>query len=121
MHADILYNRMLDHEKAVAKAKKAGQPIPVFDSVVPKLTKSMPQPVEEVEKTWRETLDKLPVGEREAEEAALRADYKTKEDVAKNIKQIMDAKKEQRLARQEAGEGTITDALSALWNGKGSK
>lgn len=122
MHADKLYNRMLDHEKAVAKAKEAGLPIPVFDSIVPKPVQKGPKPSEEVEKTWRETLDKLPEGEREAEEAALRADYQTKEEVAKNIKQMMDAKKQERENRQAAGEGTITDAISTLWNSsRGSK
>ncbi|KAJ4165028.1 hypothetical protein LMH87_006677 [Akanthomyces muscarius] len=122
MHADKLFNRMLDHEKAVAKAKEEGRPVPVFDSVVPKPSAQLPRPNEEVEKTWRDSLAKLPEDERAAEEAALRADYQTKEDVAKNIKELRDATKKERDARQAAGEATLTDTLSALWGGgKGSK
>ncbi|KAM3485269.1 hypothetical protein MY8738_001517 [Beauveria namnaoensis] len=122
MHADKLFNRMLDHERAVAEAKKEGRPVPVFESVVPRPSRQTPAPAEEVEKTWRDTLAKLPEDEREAEEAALRADYQTKEDVARHIKGIMDAKKKEREGRQAAGEGTLTDTLSALWSGgKSSK
>ncbi|TQV96102.1 hypothetical protein V2A60_003449 [Cordyceps javanica] len=122
MHADKLFNRMLDHEKAVAKAKEEGLPIPVFDSVVPKPSRPIPAPAEDVEKTWHNTLAKLPEDEREAEEAALRVDYQTKADVARNIKDIMDARKKEREVRQAAGEATLTDTLSALWSGgKGSK
>lgn len=117
MHADSLYNRMLDHEKAVAKAKEEGLPVPVFESVIPKPASQPPKLPEQVEQTWRETLSKLPEDEREAEEAALRGDYETKEGVAKNVKQLMDARKQEREARQAAGEGTLTDALQSLWNG----
>ncbi|EGX92735.1 hypothetical protein CCM_04108 [Cordyceps militaris CM01] len=122
MHADKLFNRMLDHERAVAQAKEEGRPVPVFDSVVPKPSRPLPTPAEDVEKTWRDTLAKLPEAEREAEEAALRADYETKEAVARNIKDLRDATKKEREARQAAGEATLTDTLSALWSGgKGSK
>ncbi|KAJ3495572.1 hypothetical protein NLG97_g3298 [Lecanicillium saksenae] len=122
MHADKLYNRMLDHEKAVAKAKEEGLPIPVFESVVPKPSRQAAKPSEEVEKTWRDSLSKLPEGEREAEEAALRADYQTKQDVAKGIKEIMDSKQKERETRQAAGEATFTDTIAALWGGgKSSK
>lgn len=122
MHADKLFSRMLDHEQAVAKAKSEGLPVPVFDSVVPKPSAQIPKPTEEVEQTWRDTLSKLPEGEREAEEAALRADYQTKEDVARHIRALRDASKKEKEVRQAAGEATLTDTLSALWRGgKGSK
>ncbi|KAG8533180.1 uncharacterized protein KY384_001963 [Bacidia gigantensis] len=35
MHADMLYHRMLDQEKAIEEAQKAGKPIPEFDSLEP--------------------------------------------------------------------------------------
>lgn len=122
MHADKLFNRMLDHEKAVAKAKEEGRPVPVFESVVPKLPGQAAKPTEDVEKTWRDNLSKLPEDEREAEEAALRADYQTKEDVAKGIKEIIESKKKEREVRQAAGEGSFADTIASLWGGgKGSK
>lgn len=36
MHADTLYHRMLDQEKATEAAKEAGQPIPSFPSLLSK-------------------------------------------------------------------------------------
>ena len=34
MHADTLYHRMLDQEKAIEAAKEAGQPIPSFPPIL---------------------------------------------------------------------------------------
>ncbi|OAA68931.1 hypothetical protein ISF_03306 [Cordyceps fumosorosea ARSEF 2679] len=126
MHADKLFNRMLEHERAVAAAKEAGLPAPIFDSVVPRpppRAATTATPAEDVERTWRETLAKLPAGdERAAEEAALRADFQAKEDVARSVKEIMDARTKEREARQAAGQATLTDTLSGLWGGsKGGK
>ena len=36
MHADSLYQRMLEQEKAIEAAKEAGQPVPTFPSLIPK-------------------------------------------------------------------------------------
>lgn len=118
MHADSLFQRMLDHEKAVAKAKEDGKPIPTFESVLPAEKGEPVRPSVDLEKQWREKLDKLPEDERAAEEAALRADLQIKSDVAKNVKQIWDSKKEEREARQASGQGTFGDTISALFGGK---
>ncbi|TQS33933.1 hypothetical protein Golomagni_05707 [Golovinomyces magnicellulatus] len=118
MHADSLFQRMLNHEKAVAKAKEEGTPIPVFDSVLPQEKTEVVRPSAELEKQWREKLSKLPEDERAAEEAALRADLQIKSDVAKNVKQIWDSKKDEREARQASGQGTFGDTISSLFGGK---
>lgn len=118
MHADTLFQRMLQHETAVQKAKADGTPIPVFESVLPKPKGEIVRPNEELEKQWKEKLDKLPEDERAAEEAALRADLQIKSDVAKNVKSIWDSKKEEREARQASGQGTFGDTITSLFGGK---
>jgi hypothetical protein len=47
-------------------------------------------------------------------EAALRADLQVKTTVARDMKKVWDTKKEEREARQAAGQGTISDTLSSL-------
>lgn len=44
MHADTLYHRMLDQEKAQEAAKAAGLPIPQFSPIVPQSSGTMPKP-----------------------------------------------------------------------------
>jgi hypothetical protein len=110
---------MLQHEKLVAKAKEEGLPAPVFESVVPKPKPSATEVTEEVEKQWREKLEQLPVGEREAEEAALRADYQAKANMAKTMRGVYDTKKEERESRQAAGQGTFSDTITSLFGSKG--
>jgi hypothetical protein len=44
MHADTLYHRMLDQEKAQKEAEEAGLPIPQFPPIVPKPRSAVPSP-----------------------------------------------------------------------------
>jgi hypothetical protein len=121
MHADALFQRMLQHEEAVKKAKENGKPIPIFNPALPAPGSSTVQPTEELEKHWQETLSKLPEDERVAEEAALRADLQAKADVAKSVKQIYDAKKEERKAQAAEGAPSWASTITTLiGGGKGS-
>ncbi|KAK5992718.1 hypothetical protein PT974_06134 [Cladobotryum mycophilum] len=120
LHADALFQRMLQHETEVEQAKKDGRMIPAFDPALPKTVTGTIKPSDEVEKHWKERLDKLPEDERIAEEAALRADLQAKSDVARNVKKIWESKQEEREVRQAAGQGTFTDTLAALF-GKAGK
>ena len=119
MHADTLFQRMLNHEAAVEKAKKEGLPIPVFEAVVPKAKPGMIAPSEELQQTWKEKLDKLPEDERPAEEAALRADLQAKAEVAGKVQQIWNTQKEERQTRQQHGTSTFGDYLSSLFGKSG--
>ncbi|OAA46940.1 hypothetical protein NOR_02576 [Metarhizium rileyi] len=121
MHADTLYGRMMTHEAAVEQAKKDGMPIPSFDPALPKTSTPKVVPTQELEKTWKEKLDKLPESERVVEEAALRADLQAKSDVASNVKQIWATQKEQREARRADGQATLGDALSAIFGRGGGE
>lgn len=120
MHADSLYQRMLQHESEVEKAKENGTPIPIFEPALPKINiKNAVAPTEELQKQWKEQIDKLPQDERAAEEAALRADLQAKSDVARNVKQIWDAKKQEREARQADGQGdTHRQPCVVVWEGQ---
>lgn len=119
MYADSLWQRMLQHDAAVQRAKDEGLPIPVFDPVVPKVSAAatMPQPPKEVLSAWEQKLEKLSPDERPAEEAALRAEYLAKTAVAKTVKEMRDAERGERKARQAQGRGTIIDNINAVFGG----
>jgi hypothetical protein len=118
MHSDALWQRMLQHEEATAKAKEQGLPAPHFDPVVPRVANSGTfQPTDEVKQAWAARLKTLPEDERPAEEAALRADYAVKATVAQDVKKLRDAESEERKARQAEGKGTFMDAIQNLVGG----
>ncbi|KAG5929598.1 hypothetical protein E4U42_005303 [Claviceps africana] len=121
MHADRLYERMIHHEAAVERAKKEGLPIPVFDPALPKGGIPKVTPTDELEKQWRDKLDKLPEEERTVEEAALRADLQAKSEVAKSVKQIWASQKEERDARKADGQSTWGDSLAGLFGRSGGE
>ncbi|KAL7939519.1 hypothetical protein V8C35DRAFT_286890 [Trichoderma chlorosporum] len=119
LHADALFQRMLQHEAEVEKAKEKGTLIPTFDPSLPKTntaTATSIKPSEELQKQWKEKLDQLPEDERAAEEAALRADLQAKADVARNVKKIWDAKREERDVRRAEGQATFSDTIAALFS-----
>lgn len=119
MHADALYQRVIQHEAAVAQAKEEGKPIPKFDPVIPKATSQVAkvQPSEEVQQQWREKLEKLPEDERPAEEAALRADLEAKHTVARNMKELLESKKKDD-KEPKPSQGIADSILSMLRGGK---
>ena len=120
MHADALYQRVLEHEKAVEEAKNAGLPVPVFNPAIPHTarpsTSPAAQPSPELQKQWKDQLDALPEDERAVEEAALRADLQSKTDVARHLKQHWDAKAEERKA-QNGGRPTVLDHVQGFFRG----
>ncbi|KAL6701790.1 hypothetical protein J3F84DRAFT_16240 [Trichoderma pleuroticola] len=119
LHADALFQRMLQHEAEVEKAKENGTLIPTFDPSLPKTTATTAsniKPSDELQKQWKEKLDQLPEDERVAEEAALRADLQAKADVARNVKKIWDAKREEREVRRAEGQATFSDTIAALFS-----
>ncbi|KAL7943138.1 hypothetical protein V8C42DRAFT_329806 [Trichoderma barbatum] len=118
LHADALFQRMLQHEAEVEKAKENGTLIPTFDPSIPKnaAIATNIKPSEELQKQWKEKLDQLPEDERAAEEAALRADLQAKADVARNVKKIWDAKREEREVRRAEGQATFSDTIAALFS-----
>src|SRR5690349_6318985 len=108
MHADALYQRMVALEEAAALAKKEGGPVPAFRDIPPSVQHA-PDPGAEVRKVWKEKLDKLPPEEREAEEAALRADYAAKSGTAENMKGLWSQEDRERAERRKQGKATPMD------------
>ena len=118
MHADALYQRMLKHEVAVEQAKADGTPIPVFELKVPQVKGASIKPDPEIQKSWKEKLEKLPEDERAAEEAALKADLEMNTNVARNLQELKKEQRAEREARREKGESTWADSFAGVL-GKG--
>lgn len=121
MHADALYQRVLQHEAAVAKAKEEGTAIPAFNPAVPKVSKTTIQPSEEVQQQWKEKLEQLPEEERPLEEAALKADLQAKSDVARSMKEFYEAKKKKKSENEDPKIGntqSFGDTIAALLTGR---
>lgn len=123
MHADALFQRMLAQERAIEEAKKAGQPIPKFDSLLPKLAPDANQaePSEEVRKAWQAALEKLPEEDRAAEERALRADFDAQAKVAQDVQKLWDEQAELRKSRKAEGKATWLDTAREAFGGGNSK
>ena len=86
MHADTLYHRMLDQEKAIEAAKEAGQPIPSFSPILSQSRSpavpspsSLPSPVSD------ETAVAQQQQQSQAKEIAER-DFKLTEEARKALK-----------------------------------
>ncbi|KAK1980836.1 hypothetical protein LZ30DRAFT_594012 [Colletotrichum cereale] len=123
MHADQLYVRMMEQEKAAEAAKKEGLPAPKFELAIPVAPVGADPAVPEVkarpdlEKSWREQLEKLPEAERAVEEAALRADLQAKADVAKNVQKLWDEQEKEKERRKAEGKATIVDRIAGAFGG----
>ncbi|PHH83217.1 hypothetical protein CDD82_2989 [Ophiocordyceps australis] len=124
MHADALFQRMLEHEAAVEHAKQHGTAMPVFQVHLPGTSSSTPPP--ELPKAIRDKLDDMPETERAAEEAAIRADLHVKSAMAADIGKIWEKQREERQARINAGEASYWDTItsffsSSKYDGKGGQ
>lgn len=130
MHADTLYHRMLDQEKAIEAAKAEGKPIPIFAPLLssrPKSTspaaphnlednKIKPSDLpESVQKGLKKRLEGLNGEEREVEEKAIKAEIQAGEQIAKSLSTIFEKQAEERRLRKEQGKETIADKLTSVF------
>ena len=140
MHADSLYHRMLDQERAVEAAKAAGEPIPLFPPIMSStLHKSSSAPSdaastsenaaiqqaasvtrEELRPKVRTQLEKrfkdLSPEEREVEEKAIAMEIAAGEVLQKQIGEIWDEQGKAKKLRREQGKETFSDRVSG-WFG----
>ncbi|EGY17353.1 hypothetical protein HYQ45_009261 [Verticillium longisporum] len=114
MHADSLYVRMIDQEKAIKGAEERGLPAPEFKNIFPKPENAI-EPGAELRKSWDEQLDKLPAAERATEEAALRADFQAKAAVAKDVQKLWDEQAAARKAREAGGQTSIAEKVTDIF------
>ncbi|KAL2125097.1 hypothetical protein VTJ04DRAFT_1462 [Mycothermus thermophilus] len=147
MRADELYQKMVQREKEVEKARQEGREPPPFKglfddevqvpaapaaakpaSVGAGAASSAPAPAKEdfpepgpaLLAKWKEKLEKLPPEDREAEEKALRAEWRSKVEMARQVQGIWEEQARERKKRREEGKETIFDRvaeMAARWRG----
>ncbi|USP82512.1 uncharacterized protein yc1106_09786 [Curvularia clavata] len=144
MHADKLYQRMLQQEAEIEKAKAEGRPIPKFESVLSKRNVSQAmggvsqntrtaQAVEignlnsadesdiwaqikpEARKEYEKKLENLTPEEREIERLAVVGELRAQNGVAKQLEQTFIEERVARMKRREAGQATFGDTIKTLW------
>ncbi|ROT39337.1 hypothetical protein SODALDRAFT_323737 [Sodiomyces alkalinus F11] len=119
MHADALYLRVLEQERALKDAKDQGRPLSDLQTLFPKPEGANAiEPGAELRKSWEEKLQSLPPEERASEEAALRADFQAKAVVARDVQKLWEAQADERKAREAEGKTTMLDRFSSLFRFK---
>ena len=141
MHADSLYHRMLDQERAVEEAKAAGLPVPSFPPIMssspqnssPALSNTTsatekagirqaasvtregltPKVKAQLEKRFKD----LSPQEREVEENAIAMEIAAGEILQKQIGELWDEQGEARKLRREQGKETFSDRITR-WFGQ---
>jgi hypothetical protein len=123
MHADRLYQRMLEQEKRAEEAKAKGEPMPDFKPILeevgnrggelPKLARELSPAAQ---KDIRERLKDLSPLERELEEKALAMEIQSGEETGKAVDRIFREKQRERDKRREDGKETASDRIAG-WFG----
>ncbi|KAI9702365.1 MAG: hypothetical protein M1836_000844 [Candelina mexicana] len=137
MHADTLYHRMLDQERAIEAAKAAGEPIPSFPPIVPSSTDNAPtttsptssttivtskapmtadQLSPETQALLKKQLEGLSPKEREVEEKAIVAEIAVAGRLGEQIGEIYQETDKAKKERREKGKQTVGDQISS-WFG----
>ncbi|KAI9816011.1 MAG: hypothetical protein M1827_002003 [Pycnora praestabilis] len=137
MHADTLYHRMLDQEKAIQTAKAAGQPLPTFPTIIPTPASSLSsslspksttataadgaritadQLTPEVQAMLKKRLSGLGPEEREVEEKAIVAEIAAGERLGRQIGNIYEEQEKIKRERRETGRETVADRIGG-WFG----
>jgi hypothetical protein len=135
MHADSLYHRMLDQEKAIEDAKAEGRPIPTFPPILsfsksrvskapadttpkPTLDDNQVKPSDlapKVQEALKKRLEGLSDDQRILEERAIKAEIQAGEQVAGHLTTIFDKQEAERKKRKEEGKETIADKLTSIF------
>jgi len=137
MHADTLYHRMLERERAVEEAKAAGLPMPTFPNILSssKTTPSTPTQVAppasaenpiplppdleglkpKVKAQLQDRLKDLSPEERALEEKALAMEIAAGETVGKQIDKMFEDQARAKKLRKEQGKETFGDKIGSLF------
>ncbi|TID23082.1 Cysteine--tRNA ligase [Venturia nashicola] len=111
MHADRLWQRIVEQEKAIDEAKKNDQPIPKFQTVLPRKDIS---PASDLSQELRKALEKRVKGmdpqQRAIEEAAFAAEIENQKTIGKQGVQFLEREQQARAKRfKEALPNNLTD------------
>ena len=137
MHADTLYQCMLERERAVEEARAAGLPIPTFPDILPSSKTAPLKPARitppasaenpvplppdleglkpRVKAQLRERLKDLSPEDRELEEKALSAEVAAGATVGKQLNKMYEDEAEAKKLRKEQGRETIGDRIGSLF------
>lgn len=139
MHADKLYQQMLQQEAERKKAKEEGRPVPSFESVLSKgnvaratsgdaaATSDTSQRGKDYEdavwshikpesrKEYEKKLAEMPPSEREIERMAVLGELQAQTDVAKQAQETFAVERINRMKRKEAGQATLGDTIKSWW------
>ncbi|KAF2867875.1 hypothetical protein BDV95DRAFT_580811 [Massariosphaeria phaeospora] len=144
MHADKLYQQMLEQEALIEKAKEEGTPIPHFESVLSnqnvaravagkRLTaEPASQPVQPEDNTnegsdiwaqikpesrreYERKISEMPEEDQEFERKAMLGELRAQTGMAKKVEEAFIEERINRMKRREAGQATVGDAIKRLW------
>jgi hypothetical protein len=127
MHADSLYHRMLEQEKAIEAAKAEGRTLPTFPALLSSESKNLLLSKEDgglqpsdlkptVQKGLKKRLEGLKDEEREVEERAINAEIQAGVQVAKQLGSIYEKQAEERRIRKDQGKETIGDKINSIFS-----
>ncbi|PSN60777.1 hypothetical protein BS50DRAFT_578947 [Corynespora cassiicola Philippines] len=141
MHADKLYQQMLEQEKEIEKAREEGREIPKFENVLSKqnvaralagksftatpvqLAAKPEQPEDDVwdhikpeaRQEYEKKISEMPAEDQEIERQALIGELRAKTGIAKKLEETFIEERINRMKRREAGQATIGDTIKRLW------
>ncbi|KAF2823441.1 hypothetical protein CC86DRAFT_372392 [Ophiobolus disseminans] len=142
MHADKLYQQMVQHEAELEKAEKEGRPRPTFESLLsnsdvsrtlksntspPSTTSQTKQPGTEAEtdvwslikpevrEEYERKLAELPPEQQEYERMAVMGELKAQTSITKKVEETFVEERMARIKRREAGQATLGDSIKYWW------
>ncbi|KAG9230057.1 hypothetical protein BJ875DRAFT_168953 [Amylocarpus encephaloides] len=120
MHADTLYHRMLDQEKAVEEAKAEGRPVPTFPPLFekPKMMIEISQLRPNLQAEVKKQLDKAEGPDKGLAEVAVNAELSAAAETARKLEDINREQEVERRKRKEQGRETVADKVYYSWRAK---
>ncbi|KAF2000636.1 hypothetical protein P154DRAFT_192135 [Amniculicola lignicola CBS 123094] len=145
MHADKLYQQLMDQERQIEEAIEQKKPIPQFESVLSKqnISRAMTtikvgteagkdtggqsltglfneedvwaQVKPEARQTYEQQIADLPPLEQETERRAILAELQVQNTMAKRLEVAFVEERISRLKRKESGQATVGDTIKRWW------
>jgi hypothetical protein len=138
MHADKMYQHLLQQEAEIEKAEKEGRPRPKFESLLsnqnisramgntssPAQTPPLTPEVEadiwskikpEARKEYEKKLAELPPEQQEVERMAVLGELRAQTGISKTVEETFVEERIQRMKRRESGQATIGDQIKYWW------
>jgi hypothetical protein len=128
MHADKLYQRMMQQEAEIESAEKEGRPKPAFESLLAdrRAPSTVPVPSDaetdiwsqikpESRREYEKKLAELPPEQQEFERMAVLGELKANTGIAKKVEATFVEERIARMKRRESGQATLGDTIKYWW------